>query len=220
AGGTALQVVGPSTFTSGNVTVGQQIVAGSPSALPAGSEPLTSVGGVSGVSMDDRANGSGSRWVVYPNGNLLRFYSAAVNSDVYTFTNGGVATKPGSSTWNVVSDERLKTISGTFTRGLKELMRLEPIRYHYRPGNAMHASADAEHIGFGAQSVQRVIPEAVLKNEKGYLTVDNDPILWTMLNAIKEQEATIRELRAQNAEMRDRLSRVERAVGSGREVAQ
>ncbi len=32
------------------------------------------------------------------------------------------------------------------------------------------------------------------KNSKGYRLVDNDPILWTMLNAIKAQQALIREL--------------------------
>ncbi len=54
-----------------------------------------------------------------------------------------------------------------------------------------------EHVGFVAQDVQRVIPEAVTENNKGYLLVNNDPILWTMLNAIKEQQREIATLRAQ-----------------------
>jgi septal ring factor EnvC (AmiA/AmiB activator) len=53
-----------------------------------------------------------------------------------------------------------------------------------------------EHIGLVAQEVQKVIPEAVSKNEKGYLLVNNDPIIWTMLNAIKEQQQQIRSQRA------------------------
>jgi hypothetical protein len=32
-----------------------------------------------------------------------------------------------------------------------------------------------------------VIPEAVTQNSSGYLLGNNDPILWTMLNAIKAQ---------------------------------
>jgi len=51
--------------------------------------------------------------------------------------------------------------------------------------------------------VQQVIPEAVTENSKGYLLVNNDPIIWTMLNAIKEQQRQIRQqqslLRAQAA---------------------
>jgi hypothetical protein len=45
--------------------------------------------------------------------------------------------------------------------------------------------------------VQRVIPEAVTQNSSGYLLVNNDPILWTMLNAIKEQQREIRDLKAE-----------------------
>jgi len=48
-----------------------------------------------------------------------------------------------------------------------------------------------EHIGFVAQEVEKVIPEAVSRNNRGYLLVNNDPILWTMLNAIKQQQAEI-----------------------------
>ena len=40
--------------------------------------------------------------------------------------------------------------------------------------------------------MQRVIPEAVTENSKGYLVVNNEPILWAMLNAIKQQEDLIR----------------------------
>ncbi len=36
-----------------------------------------------------------------------------------------------------------------------------------------------------------MIPEAVTANSKGYLLVNNDPILWAMLNAIKEQQSLI-----------------------------
>jgi hypothetical protein len=40
-----------------------------------------------------------------------------------------------------------------------------------------------------------VIPEAVSANSQGYLLVNNDPILWTMLNAIKEQQVELESLR-------------------------
>jgi len=42
-----------------------------------------------------------------------------------------------------------------------------------------------------------VIPEAVVKNSDGYLMVNNDPIIWTMLNAIKEQQKEIEQLKGQ-----------------------
>ena len=36
----------------------------------------------------------------------------------------------------------------------------------------------------------------------GYLLVNNDPILWTMLNAIKEQQKEIEQLRGQVRRLR------------------
>jgi hypothetical protein len=52
-----------------------------------------------------------------------------------------------------------------------------------------------EHIGFSAQAVQQVIPEAVTTTSSGYLMVNSDPIIWTMLNAIKEQQQEIEKLK-------------------------
>jgi hypothetical protein len=70
-------------------------------------------------------------------------------------------------------------------------MRLQPIRFEYKRENALALDAAGEYVGFGAHAVQEIIPEAVTKNDKGYLLVNNDPIMWTMLNAIKEQQTQI-----------------------------
>ena len=84
-------------------------------------------------------------------------------------------------------------------------MQLRPIRYRYKPDNALGIRDADEHIGVVAQEVQRIIPEAVTENGKGYLLVNNDPIIWSMVNAIKEQQREIEEqrklLRAQSAAM-------------------
>jgi hypothetical protein len=108
-----------------------------------------------------------------------------------TLTVNGGASKPGGGSWLAFSDERLKNVKGRFTPGLKAVMQLQPIRYQYKPDNALGIKAEGEQIGFGAQAVQKIIPEAVTRDEKGFLLVNNDPIMWTMLNAIKEQQAQI-----------------------------
>lgn len=130
-----------------------------------------------------------------------------------TLTVNGTADKPGGGSWDSFSDERLKNIKGRFTPGLKAVMQLQPLRYAYKRDNALGINSSGEHIGFGAQAVQRIIPEAVSKNDKGYLLVNNDPILWTMLNAIKEQQQTIEHLQMENARLKTsteaRLARVE-----------
>jgi len=115
----------------------------------------------------------------------------------------GTASKPGGGAWAVFSDERLKKIRGPFTSGLSAVMRLQPLRYEYKPGNALGIKSDGEHIGFGAKAVQQVIPEAVSETANGYLTVNNDPIIWTMLNAIKEQQKEIEKLKAEVRRLRN-----------------
>jgi hypothetical protein len=62
--------------------------------------------------------------------------------------------------------------------------------------------SETENIGFGAQALQQIIPEAVTKNANGYLQVNNDPILWTMLNAIKEQQQEILKLKKEIKQLR------------------
>lgn len=119
----------------------------------------------------------------------------------------GTANKPGGGSWTVFSDERLKRIRGTFNTGLKAVMQLQPVRYEYKANNGAGVKLEGEYIGFGAQAVQQVIPEAVTTNSNGFLMVNNDPILWTMLNAIKEQQKEIEALKKEVQQLRRANSR-------------
>lgn len=105
--------------------------------------------------------------------------------------NGNASKSAGGTSWAVFSDERLKNIKGPFTRGLNTLLRLQPIRYQYKPDNTLGLPGESEEVGFSAQAVEKVLPEAVSRTQQGYLQLQSDPILWTMLNAIKEQQAQI-----------------------------
>lgn len=131
---------------------------------------------------------------INPNGGNV---GIATNAPTETLSVNGTASKPGGGAWAVFSDERLKNIKGNFNSGLKAVMQLQPLRYEYKRDNALGLKSEGEHIGFGAGAVQKIIPEAVTKNQNGYLMVNNDPILWTMLNAIKEQQKEIAELKGQ-----------------------
>jgi hypothetical protein len=81
-------------------------------------------------------------------------------------------------------------------------MKLQPVRYEYKTDNALGLVSEGEHVGFAAQDVQKVIPEAVTSNSSGYLMLNSDPIIWTMLNAIKEQQKEITELKRQIHQLR------------------
>jgi hypothetical protein len=108
----------------------------------------------------------------------------------------------GGTSWGVFSDERLKDIKGGYTRGLHAVMGLRPVRFSYKKDNALALPSNSENIGFSAQELQKVVPEAVTKNANGYLTMHSDPILWAMVNAIQEQQREIASLKAQVQKLR------------------
>jgi len=92
-------------------------------------------------------------------------------------------------TWDVFSDERLKNIKGRYNTGLKALMQLQPIRYEYKPNNALGIKSEGENIGLGAQSLQKIIPEAVTRDQSGLSDGQKRfRILWPIAHAIKEQQ--------------------------------
>ena len=129
----------------------------------------------------------------------------------------GNADKVGGGSWDTYSDGRLKNVNGSFASGLDQVMQLRPIRYRYKPGNGMGIRDREEHIGVVAQEIQRVIPEAVTENGRGYLLVNNDPVIWSMVNAIKEQQREIEQqqklLRAQSA-VNEQQAKLLRAQGT------
>ena len=131
-------------------------------------------------------------------------------------TVNGTADKPGGGSWNTFSDARLKDVGGKFTPGLDALAELEPVHYHYKADNPLRLPSQPEYIGVVAQQVQAAVPEAVQQNQDGYLVVNNDPIIWTMVNAIKElnqkAEARSQQLEAENAELKTRLERLEKLL--------
>ena len=124
------------------------------------------------------------------------------NAPTQKLSVNGSAGKSGGGTWDVFSDVRLKRIRGTYNSGLKAVMQLQPLRFEYKPDNALGLVSEGEHVGFSAQDVQKVIPEAVTTNSSGYLMVKSDPIIWTMLNAIKEQQKEIAELKREVRRLR------------------
>lgn len=128
------------------------------------------------------------------------------NSPDQALTVNGNASKVGGGSWLAFSDERLKNIKGHYNGGLKAVMKLQPLRYEYKKDNIAGVRSDGEHIGFSAQEVEKVIPEAVTKTEQGIRLVNNDPIILAMLNAIKEQQAVIVKLTKQVRQLQKRDS--------------
>lgn len=125
----------------------------------------------------------------------------------------GTANKTGGGSWGTFSDARLKDINGKYVRSLEAIRDLDVIRYNYKEGNgAGIKDTKSEYIGFIAQEVRAVIPEAVSETSIGYLEVNNDPILWTMFNSIKELDILFGSQVNKNLAMFERMSGVEKKV--------
>ncbi|AZQ59172.1 hypothetical protein EJ994_10280 [Maribacter sp. MJ134] len=102
---------------------------------------------------------------------------------------------------SVSSDIRLKNVVGNFKKGLNALRGINPIAYQWNEKSGLEQKGT--YIGFSAQNVQANIPEAISKDEKGYLTLDNRPILATMVNALKELTGQIDTLKQDNNDLNE-----------------
>jgi endosialidase-like protein len=93
----------------------------------------------------------------------------------------------GSATFSCSSDIRLKENITDFNGGLKEIIELKPQTYFWK--NDINKEID---IGFVAQEVQKVIPEAVTsyeENNETYLAVNEGEFIPYIINAIQELKA-------------------------------
>ena len=116
---------------------------------------------------------------------------------LFTFSNTGVAAKPGGGSWAATSDARLKDIDGVYERGLDAIAGLKPVRYHYKKDNFRGEPSDREYVGLIAQQVQPHFPEAVSLRDDGYFDLDTTPINFALINAIKELKSANDDLRAE-----------------------
>ncbi|MDP3004190.1 MAG: tail fiber domain-containing protein, partial [Candidatus Azambacteria bacterium] len=81
------------------------------------------------------------------------------------------------------SDENLKDIFGFYQGSLDVLSSINPIRFSYKGESFIH-------VGFSAQNVKAVLPEASALQNNGYWSLDNTSVIALTVNAIKELAST------------------------------
>lgn len=127
------------------------------------------------------------------------------------------ATKPSTNTWTVSSDIRTKHEASIheYTGGLEQILALRPV--HYRTnglgGTVDMAEQDEHLIGFVANDVQRVAPELVHRrrgklhpNDRRDVTllgINTHAVPFMLINAVKQLQAEIEELRQQIVERKN-----------------
>lgn len=105
----------------------------------------------------------------------------------------GTATFDASGNISSVSDERLKTIQGSFEKGLAEILQVNPILYRWNKESDLEG--DNTYTGFSAQNLAKYVPEAVSINPDGYLGISDRAVIATLVNAVKTLSAEIDSLK-------------------------
>jgi hypothetical protein len=150
-------------------------------------------------------------------GNGLRFtygtddVSPSNPAQVEFLPNGTAFKASGSTSWDVVSDRRLKSDVAPLEHALARLLRLRGVRFHYdgavrREGVAL---PEGEQIGFIAQEVEAVFPEWVGKTDDGYLFIGERGTTALVVEALRELDARNAELEARNTLLEARLDAIE-----------
>lgn len=116
------------------------------------------------------------------------------------------AAKPSTTTWDTTSDERVKTNIEPYTKGLADIIKIEPKTFDYN-GKAGFNSSIKGNIGIIAQDIKDVFPETI-KTYKAKLNEDDEQetellsfnphaITFALINAVKELNQEIKDLKQQ-----------------------
>jgi Chaperone of endosialidase len=106
------------------------------------------------------------------------------------FAAGELYTAKGSLTG---SDLRLKEEVSSLRQGAQDVLKLRGVRFKWRDA----ADGDAETIGLIAQEVEQVFPEVVRTGPDGMKGINYPALIAPLIEALKDQQAQIGELRAE-----------------------
>ena len=129
----------------------------------------------------------------------VTFSSSGVSSDILPSSSATYNLGSSSKRWNTiysnnllnVSDVRLKTNIRSLNYGLSAILKLRSVQYNWKEGTDRDTK-----IGFLAQDLRKIIPEVVVGDEsKETLTVNYIELIPVLVNAIKEQQKQIEQLK-------------------------
>ncbi|MES2849152.1 MAG: tail fiber domain-containing protein [Bacteroidota bacterium] len=110
---------------------------------------------------------------------------------------GGTAAKPGGGSWAATSDARLKQNVQPYNDGLQQLLKINPVVYQYNKLSGY--DTEKKYVGVLAQEIKQVVPYMVgtfKKENNEYYNVDNSAMVYMLINAVKEQQQQIEELKS------------------------
>jgi hypothetical protein len=98
------------------------------------------------------------------------------------------------------SDIRFKTNIQNMENPINKLRQIQGVSYNFSSNDTTHQkyvehSNFNKNFGFIAQDFQKIYPELVYEDSEGYLSIDYVSVIPILLEAIKEQQLQIEELK-------------------------
>lgn len=103
------------------------------------------------------------------------------------------------------SDRRWKKDITKIDSALDKVISLEGVHYFWIEEEQERRGKDKQ-IGLIAQNVEEVFPEAIKKDNEGYMSVNYDGLVGALVEAIKEQQVMINDLKAEVTELKAKLA--------------
>ncbi len=121
---------------------------------------------------------------------VMSGYIGGISSALYAYSvNGGYLLLNSSSAWVAASDAKRKRNFEKYNVGLEAIKGLKPKLYNMD----FQEDGDEKQVGLVAQEVKEHIPMAYEDNN-GFIGLNYNAIIVTMVNAIQEQQAIIQSL--------------------------
>ena len=79
------------------------------------------------------------------------------------------------------SDRRLKNVGKAFDGGLDKIRQLQVYNYTFKAD-----SGKTPHVGVMAQDLEKIFPDAVIKDDDGFLRIRLEDMFYAIINSIKE----------------------------------
>jgi len=113
------------------------------------------------------------------------------------------------------SDKRYKKNISPIKDALSKIKSLQGVSYLWDKQNHPEMNFnDAPQIGFIAQDVEKIIPEAVMKDNNGYYSMNYSTLIPILNEAIKEQTIIIEEMKNEITELRAEITNLKGQFGS------
>jgi hypothetical protein len=121
--------------------------------------------------------------------NRLRMLKQTGNFLITNDSASGAYLAVGGTSWNTPSDERLKNIDRPITDAISKVSSLRTVIGSYKTDEV-----GKERVFVIAQDVEKVLPQAITKDDDGMLGVAYTDLIPLLIAAIKEQQAMINTL--------------------------